>query len=230
MPSRRWLSGGTLIGLAVVVATIYGIWKLEQISGAIASLFRLSRSITTQVSSFQGSEVMRTPGGLLEVASLKAYERFTRRDSLKIAGERIHLGTTVSEIEAAVHFRYHIEMAKEWPLTCDKGSCVVRAGKILPTLPAAIYSDEVRKRTHSGWGRFNKNENLEALERSLTGELSTRAVSDRNMAAATEAGRKTVGEFASTWLVRNRLKPGEVTPRIVVLFPGETEQSAAAAL
>ena len=139
----------------------------------------------------------------------------------------IDTGTTVSEIDVAALFRYHIDMAKEWPVQCVRGTCVVRAGVVQPTLPPAIYSDEMRKRTQSGWARFNKNENLAALEKSMTSELEKRAMTERNMRAATEAGRRTVAEFVKTWMLKSALKPGEPVPKVVVLFPGETMEAVA---
>lgn len=214
---------GTLVGLAVLVCVGYGLWNFERAKDAVADFIRPERTITTEVAPFSGIEVMRTPGGVLEVARIKAYERITRKDPFKLLQDSVDLGTTVSEIDVAVLFRYHIELAKEWPIVCSKGVCIVHSGTLRPSLPPAIYSDEVRKRTESGWARFNKDANLEALERSLTNELSNRATSDRNLTPAIEAGRKTVEEFARTWMVKHRIRPGEPMPRIVVLFPGERQ-------
>ncbi|GAB3656335.1 hypothetical protein [Ramlibacter alkalitolerans] len=220
MTRSYWPPAGTLIGIAVLAGVGYGNWKFEGLQDAVLHAFRVTGRASTEVSSLSGTQVMRTPGGLLEVARIKAYERITRTDPKRI-GEWLDLGTTVSEIDVAVLFRYHIEMAKEWPITCSRGTCVVRAGRITPTLPPAIYTDEMRKHTSAGWARFNKQSNLAALEKSLTAELAARATSERNVAAATEAGRKTVEEFVRTW-VKTSL-PSQTGPvSIVVLFPGET--------
>lgn len=219
--------GGALVGLAVLLGVGYGIWKTERFGAAVITAVTPNRSVTTEVTPFSGVEMMRIPGGVLEVAQVKAYERITRKDSLKVLKDFVDLGTTVSEIDVPVLLRYHVEMAQEWPVVCDKGSCVVQAPKLLPSLPPGVYSAEIRKRTEGGWARFNKDENLVALERSLTSELSERAKSDRNMVPATEAGRKTIQEFARTWMMKHRVKPGEPTPTIDVLFPGEKQGAGA---
>lgn len=216
--------GGTLVGLVVVAVVGYAVWKLERAQDIVSRWFQPQGTVSTKVSSFSGTEVMRTPGGLLEVARIKAYERITRDDPRKI-GNWADLGTTVSEVDVVVLFRYHIEIAKEWPIACTRGKCVVRAGPIIPSLPPAIYSDETKRRTSAGWARFNKGANLAALERSLTAELSERARTERNMRAATEAGRRTVQEFVRTWMAKTAGHDREVT--LVVLFPGETEAAAA---
>jgi hypothetical protein len=217
----------TSIGLAILLLVGYFVWKSEQAMTWIGGFINRApvESVTTSVGE---TVVMRTAGGTLEVARIKAYENLRRTDpGLKMAWGLIDMGTTVSEIDVATLFRYHIDMAKEWPVRCVRGTCVVRAGRIQPTLPPAIYSDEMRKRTESGWARFNKNENLAALEKSMTSELEKRATTERNMRAATEAGRRTVAEFVKTWMLKSTLKPGEPVPKVVVLFPGETMEAVA---
>jgi hypothetical protein len=199
-------------------------WKLEQVGSLLARLGG-QQAVKTEASSSGDAIVLRTPGGLLEVARIKAYERFTRSDSLSWGP--IDLGTTVSEIEVAALYRYQIEMARQWPLRCDAQACVVRAGEPLPALPAGIYTDEVRKRSQSGWARFNKDENLAQLERSVAAELGSRAHSARNIEAARTAGRKTVQEFVRTWMLKDPALQPAARRRIVVLFPGETPESRA---
>jgi hypothetical protein len=215
------------IGLAILLLMSYVVWKSEQAMALIGGLINRAPAETVMTTAGE-TIVMRTPGGTLEVARIKAYENLRRSDpGLRMAWGLIDTGTTVSEIDVAALFRYHIDMAKEWPVQCVRGTCVVRAGRVQPTLPPAIYSDEMRKRTQSGWARFNKNENLAALEKSMTSELEKRAMTERNMRAATEAGRRTVAEFVKTWMLKSALKPGEPVPKVVVLFPGETMEAVA---
>lgn len=221
-----------IVRVAVMAAALLLVlaawWKLEQLGALLGRLTSGQQAVKTEASTAGGSIVLRTPGGLLEVARIKAYERFTRSDSLTWGP--LHLGTTVSEIEVAALYRYQIEMAKQWPLQCDAQACVVRAGEPVPALPAGIYTEEVRKRTASGWARFNKDENLAQLERSVAEQLGTRAYSQRNMQAARDVGRKTVREFVRTWMLKDPALKDATARRIVVLFPGEKAEPAAADL
>ncbi len=224
MIKKGWTFSGGLAGIAVAVVVGYAIFKIEQVTRFIGRFMGTQPTVTEVITS-GNSIVMRTPGGTLEVAHIKAYETVKRTSpGVSILWGQIDTGTTVSEIDVAVLFRYHIPLLREWPIQCDRGLCVVRAAAIAPTLPPAIYTDEIRKRTSSGWARFDKVENLSALEKSLTQELSSRASSSRNIAAATDAGRKTVKEFVATWLLKNHASPAAPKPRIVVLFPGEKEE------
>jgi hypothetical protein len=72
--------------------------------------------------------------------------------------------------------------------------------------------------TSNGWARFNKYDNLERLERSLSPMLAARAHGYK--AIAIEASRKSVSDFVRTWLVKSRPNEGTV-PDIRVFFPGE---------
>ncbi|MDP2829486.1 MAG: hypothetical protein Q8O37_12870 [Sulfuricellaceae bacterium] len=163
--------------------------------------------------------VMRTPGGLLEIATVTAHERFTRSDYREFLG--IDLGTTISQIQVTVIYRYHIEMEKEWPMSIQGKTCVIRAGPVKPTLPVAFDTTTMRKYAANGWARFNKNQNLASLERALTPELQTRAQSNRYLQLATDAGRKTVAEFVTNWLLKEQSWKRDPEYKVLVVFPGE---------
>lgn len=165
--------------------------------------------------------VMRTPGGALEIATVTVDERFTRSDSRQFWG--IPLGTTVSVIQVPVTYRFHIELARDWPVELRGSTAVVRTGEVKAALPVAIDTGRMEKYTQSGWARFDKDENLARLERSITAELATRAQSPQLRQLALESGRATVREFVTRWqLKEQRWQRGE-GHRVVVLFPGETE-------
>lgn len=203
-------------------------WLLLLVIG-IAALYWLNRSPLPPVGKaalVSAPLVMRTEGGRLEVASVKARESFNLADGKSWMG--ISLGTTYSEIRADAHYRYYIEMAKEWPIEIDASGKVatVRAGAVRPQWPVAIDSTTMERHTSSGWARFNKHENLQALEQSLTPRLEQR--SNDYTAMAADAGRRTVREFVTTWLIRERHWQEGGEGRVVVLFPDEVEEGVKA--
>jgi hypothetical protein len=166
--------------------------------------------------------VMRSAGGLLEIATVTVYERFKRTDTKEFWG--IPLGTTVSIIQVPAIYRYHIELAKEWPIQIDGKTAVVRAGEVKPSLPAAIDTTRMEKYTQSGWARFNKSDNLEALQRSITPQLQTRANVPEIRQLAIDAGRNTVREFVTTWLLKEQGWKRDPAFKVIVLFPGEQQE------
>jgi hypothetical protein len=170
--------------------------------------------------------VMRTPGGLLEIATVTVHERFKRTDTREFWG--IALGTTVSIIQVPAVYRYHIELARQWPIAIEGKTAVVRTAEVKPSLPPAIDTTRMEKYTQSGWARFNKDENLDLLERSITPELQRRAGDPAIRQLAIEAGRQTVREFVTTWLLKEQGWKNDAEHRVVVLFPGEPPRRAVA--
>jgi hypothetical protein len=176
-------------------------------------------AVDTNVTASGLPVVMRTPGGLLEIATVTVHERFKRTDTREFWG--IPLGTTVSIIQVPVVYRYHIEMAREWPIRINGTTALVRAGAVKPSLPPAIDTSRMEKYKQSGWARFNKDENLALLERSITPELQTRAGHHAIRQLAIDAGRQTVREFVTTWLLKEQGWTRDAAHKVVVLFPGE---------
>ena len=182
-----------------------------------------ARALTSTIATSARSErvvVMPTAGGRLEVAAVRARETFARSDP-RLLLDLIDLGTTVSQVRLDATYRYHVEMARAWPLRIAGRTCVVHAGAVEPTLPVAFDSATVERRTSSGWARFNGADNLRELESSLTGLLADRAPLYRHQAR--EAGRAVVAGFVAEWLVREQQWKRDPEHRVVVLFPGESE-------
>lgn len=203
---------GAVAGLALAVAiALLGWFVCERISG---------RSVIQTSALASGVPVvMRSPGGLLEIATVTVHERFKRTDTREFWG--IPLGTTVSIIQVPVTYRYHIALAKEWPIYIEGTTALVRAGEVLPSLPVAIDTARMEKYSQSGWARFNRDENLQQLERSITPELQTRAGNPAIRQLATDAGRQTVREFVTTWLLKEQGWKRAPEHKVIVLFPGE---------
>lgn len=168
--------------------------------------------------------VFRTPGGLLEVGCVDFTEDFFKADSK--TWWVIYLGTTVSQIQVPVTYRYHIELLKDWTVDVRDNICTVNAPPITPSLPVAFDSSKMTKKTESGWARFNKDENLRSLEISITPELNKRAGSPQYIGQVREAARKTVAEFIQSWLLKDGVAgwKNDSNHVVKVIFPGEPEE------
>ncbi len=197
-----------MVLLATVAFVAVG-WLLWQYKNPPGSLSSTSGDVPI---------VMHTAGGRLEVAIVTTTEAF-RLDAPARSVLGIDLGNTVSNLRVKAVYRYHIEMAKEWPVHLNGRSAVVEAGEIKPTLPVAFDTATMQKETRSGWARFDKHENLAELERRLSAELEHR--SHGYKALAVPAARQTVAEFVQTWLSRQQNWQSLGIKDVKVLFPGE---------
>lgn len=142
-----------------------------------------------------------TEGMLLEVATLEATEIFERRDEKRTLFEFVPLGTTVSEIRVPVTYRYHVRLEDPWRLDVSDGVCRVRAPPIRATQPPAFHTGGVEKRIEGSWLRFDEDEVMEELERSLSDRLSARAASPDTIDLVRETCRRHVAEFVREWLL-----------------------------
>ncbi len=168
-------------------------------------------------------EIAPSHGDVLEVATTRSEETFTRTDSRNIFWDTIPLGTTVSEIRVPVTFRYHIRLSDPWRLAAKDRVCMVLAPPIRPTQPPAIHTDQMQKSTASGWARFNKDENLDTLERTITPTLEQRAADAAHMRLVREACRQSVADFVKKWLMREDYWRGDRFSSVTVVSPDEAQ-------
>lgn len=211
MTSRSALLLAVLTGIlgAVLagVATSYGSWFPWSKSG-------------NDVTSGAGTEilVLRTEGGLLEVARITATEQFDKKFVYKVMGRKV--GETVAHIRVPAVYRYHIELAPEWDLYRKGEVFKVITPPIKPSLPVAVDLAKMEKDVGGSWYLvpFNEVEDLDTLERHITAKLAEKAKSDVYRQLQLDAARKTVTEFVEKWLVTQQAWKAAERPRVEVVF------------
>lgn len=160
----------------------------------------------------------------LELAAIEAVEIFTRTDDRRIFYDLLPLGATVTEIRVPVTYRYHLRLDDPWHLEVSNHTCVVRAPPIRPTLPPAIDTGGLAKRSASGWLRFDAVERMDELERELTNLLSRRAADPDTIELVRETSRRRVAEFVRAWLLAERHWTADRFSAISVLFADDPAQ------
>lgn len=187
-------------------------------AGQIAERFRTGRITTTFTADLPKLE----PGGLnLELASWESAETFQRTDERAVFFDLVPLGTNVTEIRVPVTYRYHVRLSDPWHLEVKDRICVVRAPRLRPTLPPAIHTDRMEKRSERGWFRFDVEQQMDQLEKSLTPALIVRAGDARAMALVRETCRKRVAEFVRDWLLREDQWRQDGFSAVTVVFEDE---------
>jgi hypothetical protein len=171
-------------------------------------------------------QITSTQGDILELAVYRCDESFKRSDEKWAGWGWVYLGTTVAEIRVPVSFRYHLRLSDPWRLATRDRTCIVLAPRIRPSLPPAIHTAEMERRAESGWARFDKDEQLDALERSMTPTLEQRAGDSAHLQLVREACRHSVAEFVRKWLLREGQWRNDRFTSIVVLFPDEAAVSS----
>lgn len=194
----------------------YAVQKAE----AIAEKFmqgNITRSFVAAI-----PEISPAGSGNLELATADQVETFRVEDEKSILWDKLYLGKTVSEIRVPVTYRYHLRMADPWLLDVSGQTCVVTAPTVRPSLPPAIHTDRMEKKSDEGWGRFNARDQMAELEKSVTPALSQYAADEKHLALVRDQCRKTVAEFVKNWLLREDHWRTDRFHTIKVIFADET--------
>lgn len=147
--------------------------------------------------------IVRTPGGMLEVATLQKVEQFGWQVShtcpLVDCGEL--LGKTTSEIKVTVHFTYRIPLEPQWTLRFDSDHYALVVPPLEAKTPVAFDTSSIQIRTEKGgWLSPAAGPNREAVVRHLGSELARRAEQPAYKRLAEQGAAATVAEFANKWM------------------------------
>jgi hypothetical protein len=188
----------------------------------------LAPASTQTGSSTWAAVVMRTPGGLLEVSSITAEERFDSTTSHTVLG--VPVGRTVARIRVPAVYRYHVPLAREWNLRVSGDTLIVVAPPVQPGLPVAIDTGRLESLSSGIWSPVTGSDAVASLQKSITSRLGEKAASQQFILMQREAARLTIGEFVEKWVVeQSRWKAGR-RPTVLVFFEDEPLGKKAAPL
>ncbi|MDD9864725.1 MAG: hypothetical protein OXS32_00075 [Verrucomicrobiales bacterium] len=232
----RWPLVVVILSMFALIAFVYVLRTPERlIESAGKGAAGVAGALENAAANFQRATITKTftaslpdfeseRGGLLELAKVTATESFKSQDELKYDFRWFELsaGTTTTEIRVPVTYRYHLRMRDTWRLDVADGVCFVYAPAIRPSQPPAVHTDKLEKSSDEGWARFNVEEQMMKLEKTITPTIRKYAADERHLAAVRENCRKTVEEFVQDWLIREN-QWGDGKLRVVkVFFLGET--------
>jgi hypothetical protein len=197
--------------------------EVGRAAAEIAERFRTGRITTTFTEALPR---LSGGGALLELASFEATETLRRTDRRSVLFDLIPLGTNVTEIRVPVTYRYHVVLADPWQLSVRGPVCHVRAPRLRPSLPPAIHTDRMEKRSERGWARWDVERQMEELERSLTPVLAARAGRPAQAALVREPCRRQLAGLVRTWLLGERQWGDRRFTAVTVAFADEEEAPA----
>lgn len=212
---------GLIIYLAPMIFADRLAQKGKDTITGIAEAFR-PEEVIESFNVYREAKIEGTEGNILEVAKGEATETFTRKTNLEWFGKSMPLGTTVSEISVPATYRYHIDLNGDWFIQSDGKRLLVMAPKLRPSLPVAFDTAGMQKKTKSGWGRWDGDENLDELEQSLTAKLAVRAGDSESIKKYRDTSRLAVAKFLQTWLLNQDAWADGKFEEIVVRFEDET--------
>ncbi len=185
----------------------------------IAEKFQTENITTTFVSAIP--RLAPDSGAKLELVAIDGVETFTRVSDRRIFFDIVPLGATVSEIRVPVTYRYHLRLDDPWRVEVEDQACIVHAPAIRATLPPAIHTDGLEKRSSSGWLRLDDDDQMAALERSLTELLGRRASDPDSIDLVRETSRREVATFVQNWLLAEDHWRDDRFRSVTVIFADE---------
>jgi hypothetical protein len=173
--------------------------------------------------------IVRTPGGMLEVATLQKVEEFGWQVShtcpLVDCGEL--LGKTTSEIKVTAHYTYRIPLEPQWTLRFERDHYELVVPPLEPKAPVAFETAGMQVKTERGsWLSPAAGPNREAVVRHLGSELSSRAQRAENKRLAEQSAALTVAEFARRWMTE-QMQPPQHPIRVTFKEPPASAKSLA---
>ena len=175
---------------------------------------------TTRTAHSSGERiVMRTPGGLLEVSSVTAEERFDSSTQHTVLG--VPVGRTVASVRVPTVYRYHVPLAPEWTFRQVGDTLIVVAPAVRPSLPVAVDTGRLESFSAGVWSPFTGDAAVAALQRSISERLERKAASPELVLLQRESARHTVTEFVRKWVLEQPRWKGSPAPTVFVFFEDE---------
>ncbi len=219
-PWKTTILAVTLILLVLIgVGVFLKVWSdSRQTVSDLAKNFATGHITTTFIEDIP--IITSTHGNVLELATTRSVETFAREDARNSFWDKVYVGTTTAEIRVPVTYRYDILLSDPWRLAARGNVCLVYAPPIRPSLPPAIDTGAMEKKAESGWARFDKQAELDQLEKDMSGMLERRAKDAPHMNLVREQCRQSVADFVKNWLIQ-RAQWTNNFESIVVVFPDE---------
>ena len=226
-----------ILGVLSVGGYMFSVWTASRLArdagsaleegvrssfGAVSNLAERFRSgEITQTFLASVPEVHSAGSGRLEVATSTVTEMFERSDEYRVFWGLLSLGSTISQIQVPVTYRYHVNLADPWRIEVSGQTCLVYAPAIQGSQPPAIHTDRMEKRSQAGWARLDAQQQLDTLQKSITPILRNYAGDSRHLNVVKDQCRRTIAEFVRDWLLREDHWRQDRFQNVVVFFPDE---------
>ncbi len=188
--------------------------------------FKTGRITTTFTSSLP--RLVPDGGAKLELVAIESVETLTRTDDRRVFFDMVPLGATVSEIRVPVTYRYHLRLDDPWRLEVNEQNCIVHAPPIRATLPPAIDTAGLERRSSRGWLRFDSDDQMAELETNLTELLGRRAADPDSVDLVREICRRRTAEFVQNWLLAEDHWRADRFRSVTVIFADESPENPSA--
>jgi hypothetical protein len=144
--------------------------------------------------------VIRTNGGLLEVASVRHRRSFDLAKDMTFLGFPMPFCRETARYAVDAVITYRVKLATRWAGEIENGRLLLTVPPPRPAIPVAFDTSRLTDALDAC--RFAPSMNTKSdLLKSISGKLAADAIGPRYVALARDPARKTVQEFAQKWLL-----------------------------
>lgn len=169
-------------------------------------------------------EIVRIPGGMLEVATIRKRETEKLERPISYGPIKLSFCPEKARIEFTAYYTYRLPLAKVFDAKINGGKLTVSVPRPQASLPVAFDTKTLLKQLDACWIIPGQN-SMEDIELDLSRRLERKARDPAYVAFAQNNGaRQTVREFVKKWLLSQT--EYEKLPRdmpIEIVFNGEAQ-------
>ena len=164
--------------------------------------------------------VVRTNGGLLEVATVKHRRTFSLPNAMVIFGQKVPFCKETATYTVDANFTYRVRLARRWRGEVDHGALYITAPKLEPAIPVAFDTANLAS-SLDACRLFPNMDTKDELLRSISTSLADEARSSKYIDFVRDHARATVREFVGKWMLSQRDYNLPQGTRIEVAFADE---------
>lgn len=165
--------------------------------------------------------VIRTKGGLLEVATVVHRKAYSSESDGTILGMRIPGCKSRRQVSVKAFITYRIPLAEEWEAEVRNGRFFVDAPQLQPALPVAFDTGSIKKVAQDCM-IIDGEKKYDDLVARISQQLAVSAKSVQYKQIARPYARKTVKEFVRKWMTTQEEFKARSNMPIDVAFEGES--------
>lgn len=207
-----------ILSFLVITLAFFG---FKTCSAPFDALRGFTTARITHIFNEEVTKIEGTDGDVLEVATMENEETFAQSDETRIFWDSIDLGGTDSEIRVPATFRYHILLSGKWDGVLKDNVYTVTCPPYAATLPTAIHTDRISKKSSGLWSLWNGSDKLEELEKGITPALDARAGDQQHRELVREQCRHSIEMFVKNILIKREVMGQLQASAIKIVFPDE---------
>lgn len=165
--------------------------------------------------------VLRTPGGMLELSTIKATEVFDRKESCQFM-ILIPCGTFLTTTSVVAYYTYRVPLSKEWRTLRRNKAFIVIVPKVELKLPVALDTNTLQQQAGGTWSLITGTQQKKQMLDTISEQLGKKGSAEDRIELQRASARVTAAEFVQKWLISQTPYKDVLAADVRVVFEDES--------